>query len=387
MTDTTDLPGLRLSVRNFRGVRDASWAPEGVCALVGPNASGKSTLLEAFLFAHYAAKRSPKDAILVSGGMQAFMHHRPLLDAPGASGLARVLFKVETPRASWTLSFFVGAGDNAAQIYDESLRAEGAPDTEQQAVGISRSTVFENIRRGAPEALERDRELVLLRDRLDGLSLYRPWELQAFRKQPWSDPSLDDTALTPDGANLFVVLQNWRDARSEQWRFDWVMEQMRTIHPRRFETLEFRKGGGVLSAQFYTPGDETPLPIKSASDGLLGTLLTLSAVAGARSGGIVLLDEPDNGLHPFAIRSLVEAFRALHEARGTHVVLATHSPAILNAFSASPDDVWVTEEVEGHTFPTRLTELRDPEWLANFRLGNLYGTGFGRQDPLSGSEG
>lgn len=388
MTERAETPGIRLTVRNFRGVRDASWAPEGVCALVGPNATGKSTLLEAFLFLRNAALRSPKDALTIAGGMQAFMHHAPLLDHPGdAPALARVRFTAETPDARWTISFSA-TNDNVAATYDEELVATGqatniteTDTTELHNASMLAAPVWRRLSKRDAEG-----QVAVLRERIENLVLYRPWELQRFRKQPWSDPALDDTQLAVDGANLFVVLQNWRDSRLEGWRYEWVIKHMQVIHARSFSGLELKKGGGVLSAQFYAPGDETPLPIKSASDGVLGTLLTLAAAASARGGGVVLLDEPDNGLHPFAIRSLVSAFRSLYEERGVNVVLATHSPVILNAFSETPEDVWVTERKEGATFPTRLTELCDPEWLANFRLGNLYGTGFGRQDPLSGSD-
>jgi predicted ATPase len=371
--------GLKLTVRNFRGVREASWTPEGVCALVGPNGSGKSTLLEAFLFVHYAAKRSPKDAILVTGGMQAFMSHAPVLDHPGDDlALARVRFTVEAPEGSWALSFSA-TNDNVATVYDESLDDKHALD---QPIVLSPflSTMLVEAIAGKPSS----RSPLLAR--LEQIALYRPWELQHFRRQPWSDPALDDLILAPDGANLFVVLQNWRDRREDAWRFVWVIDNLRRIH-RSVSGIELRKGAGVLGAQLYAPGDETPLPIKSASNGVLGTLLSLTAAAGGRDGGIVLLDEPDNGLHPSAIRALVDAFRELHEVRNVHVVLATHSPVILNAFTETPEDVWVTEQKPGATFPVRLTELCDPEWLANFRLGNLYGAGFGRQDPLSGSDG
>jgi predicted ATPase len=375
MAEGATTSGLRLTVQNFRGVRRASWAPEGVCALVGPNASGKSTLLEAFLFVHNAARRSPKDAILISGGMQGFISHEPVLDKPGDDpALARVRFTVEAAEVSWMLAFSA-TNDNVGSVYNELLGEERSVDRAIDAPSI----IAYPASRGRAEGV--------LFERVGDISLYRPWELQPLRRQPFSDPALDDMVLAPDGANLFVVLQNWRDARAHAWRFAWVTDWLRRIHPRSVTGLELKKGGGVLSAQLYAPGDETPLPIKHASHGILGTLLSLAAVAGGREGGIVLLDEPDNGLHPSAIRALVEAFRELHDERGVHVVLATHSPVILNAFSDAPEDVWVTEPKPGATFPVRLTDLCDPEWLANFRLGNLYGTGFGRQDPLSGSDG
>jgi predicted ATPase len=394
MTERAPPEELRLTVQNFRGVRRASWAPSGVCALVGPNASGKSTLLEAFQFVRNAVLRSPKDAILISGGMQAFISHDPVLDAPGDDpALARVRFTVEAPEGSWTLSFSA-TNDNVAPVYDESLRLEGMSDDESlpprdigQPPFLVQGRWTRPTSSGLLPPLAFNPDASRFRDHLDRISLYRPWELQRLRAHPFSDPSLDDVILAPDGANVFVVLQNWRDAREHAWRFDWVLDKLRRIHPQRVSGLELKKGAGVLGAQLYAPGDEAPLPIKSASHGILGTLLSLTAAAGGRDGGLVLIDEPDNGLHPSAIRALVDAFRELNEKEGTNIALATHSPVILNAFSETPEDVWVTEQKSGTTFPARLTELCEPEWLANFRLGNIYGAGFGRQDPLSGSEG
>lgn len=396
MAESTTTSGLKLTVQNFRGVRRASWAPEGVCALVGPNGSGKSTLLEAFHFVHNAAKRHPKDALLLSGGMQGFISHDPVPDRPGDDpALARVRFTVAAQEGSWAIAFSA-TNDNVGATYEESLEVPGVTSGDEalppQDIGrppfLTRPLFALRADGGkTPLQVPANREVSRLAERLGRISLYRPWEIQKFRSHPYSDPTLDDVVLAPDGANLFVVLQNWRDTREDAWRFDWVIERLLHIHGRNVSGIDLKKGSGILGAQFYVPGDETPLLIKAASNGVLGTLLSLTAVAGGREGGLVLIDEPDNGLHPSAIRGLVDAFRELHEERNIHVVLATHSPVILNAFSETPEDVWVTERDPGAAFPVRLTELCDPEWLAHFRLGNIYGTGFGRQDPLSGSGG
>ncbi len=379
---------LQLTVRNFRGLRDAAWSPAGVCALVGPNSSGKSTLLEAFLFAHYAAKRTPKDAIQVSGGMRAFLHHPPVLDAGGDdSALARVQFVVKLGRASWHLTFSA-TNDNVNAEWDEKIVIDEASWASGASGSLDVPTQLSMVARKAAWWLERrEPNAERLADRIGNLSLYRPWELQRFRKQPWSDPTLDDVRLSPDGANIFAVLQNWRDTRDDSWRYEWVVEHLKRIHSRSVGGIELRKGGGTLSARFFPPSEEVAMPITAASNGILATLFTLTAVAGGEPHGLILLDEPDNGLHPAAIRALIDAFRSLHEERGVHIVMATHSPIILNAFNDDPESVWVTERRKGAEFPIRLTDLCDPEWLANFRVGNIYGTGFGRQDPISGSDG
>lgn len=386
---------LRLTVQNFRGVRQASWAPTGVSALVGPNSSGKSTLLEAFLFLHYAAKRTPKDALNVSGGMQALLYHsRDNRGSDNAVEPAQIRLTAELGIASWSLEFSA-TNDNVVPKYDEEIRLNNEEYTQAMGAGVDMPPLLaigryleeadQGTIRGNPFP-KRTPEVAQLLERLKNLSLYRPWELQRFRRQPFSDPSLEDERLAPDGLNVFTVLQNWQNTIANGWRYEWVVKHLKQIHGQYVSGLELRKGSGVLGARFYAPDDEIPLPIKAASNGILSTLLTLTAAAGAANDGLILLDEPDNGLHPAAIRGIVKAFRTLHKQKNVHIVLASHSPVLLNAFNDSPEDVWVTELAHGASFPQRLTDLRDPDWLANFRLGNLYGSGFGRQDPLSGSE-
>lgn len=83
------------------------------------------------------------------------------------------------------------------------------------------------------------------------------------------------------------------------------------------------------------------------------------------------IDEPEVGLHPALVRYLVECFRDWSAARGVTVLLATHSPALLDCFNDAPDQVYVMESGHGG-LPVRLDQLRDRRWLANFALGALY---------------
>jgi hypothetical protein len=328
--------------------------------------------------------------------MVGFISHDPVPDQPGDDpALARVRFTVDTEHSSWTIAFSA-TNDSVGATYEESLEIAGVTSDDEALPpqDIHRPPFLARpllaLRAPGPHEppapLPAGQAASRLSDQLSRIAIHRPWELQKFRSHPFSDPSSDDVVLAPDGGNLFVVLQNWRDTRQDAWRFDWVLDRLIGIHGRTISGIDLKKASGALGAQFYVPGDEAPLLIKAASNGVLGTLLSLTAAAGGKEGGVVLIDEPDNGLHPSAIHGLVSAFRALFKEKGVSIVLATHSPVILNALSETPEDVWVMERSSDGAFPARLTDLRDPEWLANFRLGQIYGTGFARQDPLSGND-
>jgi predicted ATPase len=104
---------------------------------------------------------------------------------------------------------------------------------------------------------------------------------------------------------------------------------------------------------------------------MLTTLLHLCAVASAPDGGMVAIDEPENSLSPFAIRQVIQTIRERAAQKDLTVLLATHSPVLLNQFKDAPEDVWVLD-LDHEETPRRLTDLHDEDWLARFSLGDLY---------------
>ncbi len=290
---------------------------------------------------------------MVSGGGLGIAGFRHLV----MSDLETTQLSLHRGDGGWGLEFL---GSDIAH-YQESLFSDG---------GVARPQHGDLAQ---PTVLGRTTSLEGMAQEVFDIAMYRPWEFHAFRRHPGSDPAVEEVRLAPDGTNVYVVLQNWRDQdRTHGWRYAWVVEQLLRIQGENVAGLELHKANGGLTARFFPPGSETALPIKAASNGVLSTLLTLTAMAGGARTGIVLLDEPENGLHPAALRGLVGAARELHQKRAIRIAFATHSPVLLDAFDGEPESVWVTSR----TGVERLSTLVDPEWLANFRLGALYGTEF-----------
>jgi predicted ATPase len=204
---------------------------------------------------------------------------------------------------------------------------------------------------------------------LSGASLYSFeafWQLKREGSREGTDVWLDS-----DGRNAFTVLRNWLAGKREhRSRWEWVRSGLRECFPDLFDDLDFAVAGQTVAAQFYGPGGGEPTPMHLAPNGLLMALLLLCAVASADEG-IVCIDEPENGLHPYAIQRLVSLIRERAEAHELTILLATHSPTLLNEFNDQPDHVFIMEP--GHeSLPVRLDQHQNPEWLRNFALGDLY---------------
>ncbi len=83
---------------------------------------------------------------------------------------------------------------------------------------------------------------------------------------------------------------------------------------------------------------------------------------------VVIIDEPELGLHPYAITLLASLVR--QASAKTQVILSTQSSVLLDHFQ--PEDVLVAERVEGGTRLTRLEASRLANWLEDYSLGQLW---------------
>jgi hypothetical protein len=183
-------------------------------------------------------------------------------------------------------------------------------------------------------------------------------------------PLGNDTELDANGSNVFTVLRNWKAGdRGHEERIKFVREGLRLAFPSLFEELDFESAGQVVTARFYMPGNDKPVPFHLAPTGLLAGLLHLTAVASTGKDATLAIDEFENSLHPHAIRVLIEHIRERAAKLNLTVLLASHSPVVLDQFRDCPSQAIVMDPVNP---PTPLDKIEDPEWLAQFSLGELY---------------
>jgi len=88
----------------------------------------------------------------------------------------------------------------------------------------------------------------------------------------------------------------------------------------------------------------------------------------------VLFDEPELGLHPYALTLLGNLFKQAAEASGNsiskQVIVSTQSALLLNEFA--PEDVIVVERANGESIFKRLDSAHLSEWIEEYTLGELW---------------
>jgi len=82
----------------------------------------------------------------------------------------------------------------------------------------------------------------------------------------------------------------------------------------------------------------------------------------------IIIDEPELGLHPYAIALLAEMIKAV--ANTKQVIISTQSVELLNEFAIN-DVIVVDRDEEGSHF-NRYTEEELEHWLDDYSLGELW---------------
>lgn len=117
-------------------------------------------------------------------------------------------------------------------------------------------------------------------------------------------------------------------------------------------------------------GQETPSWL--VSDGTLRLLaLTLLAYLPDLTG-IYLIEEPENGLHPLAVETVLQSLSSVYDAQ---ILLTTHSPLV--ARLATPDELLCVarDEAEGTDMVRGTDHPRLRDWQGSADLGTLLASG------------
>jgi predicted ATPase len=177
----------------------------------------------------------------------------------------------------------------------------------------------------------------------------------------------DNLALHSDARNLAAVLLRLRE--SDHACYDRILGTVRQVAPffRDF-VLEPEVTEERLRLRWRQEGADTILPADALSDGTLRFMCLATLLGQPELPNVVILDEPELGLHPFAIVQLAEMLRTA--SRESQVLAATQSVTLMNQFEL--EDLVVVERRDGASEFDRPDPDRLRDWLADYALGELW---------------
>jgi predicted ATPase len=183
----------------------------------------------------------------------------------------------------------------------------------------------------------------------------------------------DNRSLRANGSNLAAYLHLLSKRYSES--YEMIRKTVRQAAPffDDFQLLPLALNPGTIKLEWRHVGSDSYFDISSLSDGTLRfmALATLFLQPVELRPSVILVDEPELGLHPYAIGLLASLIK--QASKDTQVIVATQSPLLLDYFE--PEDILVANRVDGATTIGRLKPEPLAEWLTEYSLGQLWEKG------------
>ena len=177
----------------------------------------------------------------------------------------------------------------------------------------------------------------------------------------------DNIRLRTDGGNLAAVLHGIE--REDPKRYDYICHQIRRILP-NFDRFDIEESYGKVLLRWKALGTDKTMGAHLTSDGSLRyfCLVTLLNLPTEMLPRVILLDEPELGLHPSAVSLIGAMIRVMSLQR--QVIVATQSPLLVDSFDL--DQIFVLDLIEGETKVSRPDEESLKHWLEEYSTGELW---------------
>ncbi|MDD2395954.1 MAG: AAA family ATPase [Sphaerochaeta sp.] len=354
----------RLSVKGFTSIRsleDFPLADSNI--LIGANGSGKSNFLELFKFIRAFAKLPLPN--LNHADVKSYV-----LDAGTATDL---LYKGKDSAQHIDITLHFGEFGyrfSLVPTQDDLLRIESER-IQDSSDGPWRSLHSED---GFTPALLEEKEKSKTHSEEAIFESIKNWQIYHFHDTGRLSPPkrtqdvFDTSYLRFDGSNIASYLLFLRNHPIFASPYRDIVSAVRLVAP-FFEDFILKPfSDDKVRLLWKQKGTDSPMKPQALSDGTLRFICLATVLLQPKHPDTILIDEPELGLHPYAITILAELMKA--RSKDTQLIIATQSAELISQFE--PEDVIICDRKEGQSTFSRLQTEPLSTWLSSYSLGDLW---------------
>jgi predicted ATPase len=357
----------RIKLRGFKSIREIDLPLGDLNVLIGANGAGKSNLLSFLRMLSELAHGRATRFFAEEGGANVLLHYgrKRTRDID-----ATVTFEDEHGSLEYGATFRPGAPDTFF-VDREEVRA-------QDVAGVTRVLALDQARAIAFSLLQSSVDAELEGRFSSFLRLLTHYHFHdTSRESPIRhDAQIEDNrSLHETGRNLasFLYMLKQRYVAAYESICDTV--QLAAPFFDAFVLEPSALNPNMVSLEWRERGSDTPFFAHHLSDGTLRFIALTTALLQPHPPPLVAFDEPELGLHPYAMTLLASMLRAASTRQ--QVIVATQSVTLLDAL-AEPDEVVVVERRldPGHETSASVFRRLDAgalaTWYEDYTLGELW---------------
>lgn len=354
----------QIRIKGFKSIRQADVQLKDLNVLIGANGVGKSNFINAFKFLNALVEQNLQVHTAVSGGAN------------------NILYRGRQVTDSLEFNFsFVNWGP-----YKNAYSCVLVPSTDNSFVFQHETAMFHNQERFSspmeipmgeghfetklPNFAEQGNVAKYVQKAMRSWQIYHFHDTSATSRVKQPSNIHDNAYLRPDSSNLAAYLYFLKEVEPEHYAM--IVHTIRLAAP-FFDDFELRSNPlnpEQIYLEWHEKGTDMYYNAHSLSDGTLRfmSLATLLLQPADRLPITILLDEPELGLHPYAIKLLASLLKSA--AEHTQVIVSTQSVTLVNQFD--PDDMIVVDRQDNQSVFRRVDDDEVENWLADYSLGELW---------------
>ena len=349
----------KVTIKNFKSIQNQSLLLERLNIFIGGNGVGKSNLIEVFRFLREIVNQNLSLYTAQKGGANSLLHYG----------------RKKSDSMEYFLEFGEGEVSNA---YSVNLRA-----TDEDGLIIGEETAYYHEKRkykkpydqhivsNSKESKLKNTDHICARQVMRDLDSYRVYHFHDTSDTAGvkgTNDVDDNRFLRPQAENLAAFLYWMQEKKPDHYQN--IQDIVRQIAPffESFKLAPLKLNESKIRLEWKETGSDTYFNASSLSDGTLRFICLATLLLQPQLPSIVLLDEPELGLHPAAITVLADLLSSA--AIRTQVIVSTQSVTLVNHFE--PHSVWTVDRENNQSVFRHLSQVDMSHWLDEYSLGDLW---------------
>lgn len=375
-----------ITIENYKSIRKLDLDLKSLNVLIGSNGAGKSNFISFFNLLQNIIKENLRGYVLAKGGQEPFLYYGSKIST---FIYAKIDFVYEsydfalTPTLENILAFknevFVKYTNEQRLLPNTGFSTH--PNLESGKIGVDdiynltsthhvdyETRINKIIKYDNQQSHDEDDTVLQIRNNLSNIQVFHFHDTSDTSPLKSIVTNNDNLFLRADGQNLSCMIKLIYDKYPDYYHM--IVDTIRNVVP-DFHDFVIRQNSDFLTLEWFNKNNvDIPWKAHYLSDGSLRfiALAVLLLMPSELQPQVIIIDEPEIGLHPTALNVLSGLIKRASLER--QVIISTQSAELLSQFE--PDDVIVVDKKDNASEFKRLNNSDLGKWLENYTLGELW---------------
>ncbi len=360
------MPIDRIHIENFKSIKDSGdIIIRPINVLIGSNGVGKSNFIGFFKLLNsiykqklskYVADNGYENQILYFGRKKSKYLGGSIIFKPEKGNINnRYDFKL-IPKAQGIGFYFEkddGGFNNYAKGNNENWDFESLGGENKEESELSNNPL---------------KRAEFLREYFENFRIFHFHDTSSGSPLKQANNTLDYNYLKEDGSNLTAFLFKIKDTHPQNFKV--IEHTIRSVAPffDKFNLVPDAKNKEMIQLAWLEKDSDEYFNAHNFSDGTLRFIALTTLLLQPDLPKTIIIDEPELGLHPFAIQKLSGMIRSA--STKAQIIISTQSTTLVDQFNV--DDIIIVDRKDNQTVFSRKTEEELKEWLNDYSIGELW---------------